>query len=145
MFFVVSVSYVPQLCIHMLLVAGGSVAPAALLACLGPPLLPVLSAHLHRWPACRWLVRDGPSLGPAAQSGWWQLHMCVAFCWLAVLYTAPVECMLSAVGTAAKASCMMLMCSVIDAFCTAVTAQWDLTPFAKAWVVPHWQCITAQH
>jgi hypothetical protein len=34
----------------------------------------------------------------------------------AVLFTAPVECMLSAVGTAAKASCMMLMCSVIDAF-----------------------------
>jgi hypothetical protein len=54
--------------------------------------------------------------------------------------------MLFAVGTAAKTSCMMLVvCSVIDAFYNAVTAQWDLTPFAEAWVVPHWQCTTAQH
>jgi hypothetical protein len=54
---------------------------------------------------------------------------CVVYCL--------VECMLIAVGTAAKASCMMLCVSVIDAFCTAMTAQWDLTPFAEAWVVPH--------
>jgi hypothetical protein len=56
------VSCMSTFLIRMLLVAGGSVAPAALLACLGPPLLPRLSAHLHQWPACRWLVRDGPSV-----------------------------------------------------------------------------------
>jgi hypothetical protein len=147
-FFIVSVRYVPQLCIHMLLVAGGSVAPAALLACLGPPLLPLLSAHLHQWPACRWLVRDGPSvllcrLGGGSftcvlhSAGW--RPCCVVYCPSRVHV---VCCWHRRLGLLPDAD----VCSVIDAFCTAVTAQWDdLTPFAKAWVVPHWQCITAQH